>query len=101
MLATVNTGRNTAPRKRPVVRSQDWTQPSSVRQSSRGPRKHAKRTGSSDMAETTANKHATGSPASAPLPRAEPEAVDMSSTRLGRIVTALNKEIEAGQFPGA
>ena len=36
-----------------------------------------------------------------PLPRAQPEAVGMSSARLGRIVTALNGEIEAGQFPGA
>ena len=53
------------------------------------------------MTAATANKHAAGSPASVPLPRAEPEAVGMSSTRLGRIVTALNKEIEAGQLPGA
>jgi len=35
------------------------------------------------------------------LPRAEPEVAGMSSTRLGRIITALNKEIEAGKFPGA
>ena len=35
------------------------------------------------------------------LPRAEPEAVGMSSTRLARIVTALNAQIEAGQLPGA
>ncbi|WP_158929554.1 serine hydrolase [Acidisphaera sp. S103] len=35
------------------------------------------------------------------LPRAEPEAVGMSSVRLARIVTALNREIEAGQLPGA
>ncbi|HEY3846883.1 MAG TPA: serine hydrolase domain-containing protein [Acetobacteraceae bacterium] len=35
------------------------------------------------------------------LPRAEPEAVGMSAARLGRIVTALNREIEAGQLPGA
>ena len=53
------------------------------------------------MTAATANKHAAGSPASVPLPRAEPEAVGMSSTRLDRIITALNKEIEAGQFPGA
>jgi CubicO group peptidase (beta-lactamase class C family) len=45
------------------------------------------------MTETTANKH--------PLPRAEPEAVGMSSARLARIATALHKEIEAGQLPGA
>jgi CubicO group peptidase (beta-lactamase class C family) len=47
------------------------------------------------MTETAANEHA------AALPRAEPEAVGMSSTRLARIVTALNREIEAGQLPGA
>ncbi len=35
------------------------------------------------------------------LPQAEPEAAGMSSARLGRIVTALNREIEAGQLPGA
>ena len=35
------------------------------------------------------------------LPRAEPEAVGMSSTRLARIIPALNAEIEAGQLPGA
>ena len=62
---------------------------------------NAKRTGSSEMTETTATQHAAGSSASVPLSRAEPEAVGMSSTRLGRIVTALNEEIEAGQFPGA
>jgi CubicO group peptidase (beta-lactamase class C family) len=44
----------------------------------------------------TANNHA-----GAALPRAEPEAVGMSSTRLTRILTALNTEIEAGQLPGA
>ena len=44
------------------------------------------------MTETSANT---------PLPRAEPEAVGMSSRRLGRIIPALNEEIEAGQFPGA
>jgi CubicO group peptidase (beta-lactamase class C family) len=53
------------------------------------------------MTETTANQKAADSPASGPLPRADPEAVGMSSMRLGRIVTALNEEIEAGQFPGA
>jgi CubicO group peptidase (beta-lactamase class C family) len=50
-------------------------------------------TGRSDMAGTAANRHT--------LPRAEPEAVGMSAARLGRIVTALNREIEAGQLPGA
>src|SRR6516162_8970875 len=53
------------------------------------------------MTEITASRHAAGSFASGMLPRAEPEAVGMSSTRLGRIATALNEEIEAGQFPGA
>jgi CubicO group peptidase (beta-lactamase class C family) len=53
------------------------------------------------MTETTASERREGSLASASLPRVEPEAVGMSSTRLGRIVTALNEEIEAGQFPGA
>jgi CubicO group peptidase (beta-lactamase class C family) len=44
----------------------------------------------------------TGTTADKPtLPRTEPEAVGMSSTRLARIVTALNQEIEAGQLPGA
>jgi CubicO group peptidase (beta-lactamase class C family) len=53
------------------------------------------------MIETTANQREAGSPARDALSRAEPEAVGMSSTRLGRIITALNKEIEAGQLPGA
>jgi len=53
------------------------------------------------MVETTANQREADSPARGVLPRAEPEAVGMSSTRLDRIITALNKEIEAGQFPGA
>ncbi len=35
------------------------------------------------------------------LPRAEPEAVGMSSARLARIIPTLNAEIEAGQLPGA
>jgi CubicO group peptidase (beta-lactamase class C family) len=35
-----------------------------------------------------------------PLPHAEPEAVGMSSTRLGRIILALNAEVEAGRLPG-
>jgi CubicO group peptidase (beta-lactamase class C family) len=35
------------------------------------------------------------------LPRAEPEAVGMSSARLARIIPALNQQIEAGQLPGA
>ena len=43
----------------------------------------------------------TGTTATKPtLPRAEPEAVGMSSTRLARIVPALNAEIEARQLPG-
>jgi CubicO group peptidase (beta-lactamase class C family) len=53
------------------------------------------------MTETNANQRAAGSLAGAALPRAEPESVGMSSARLGRIVTALNREIEAGQLPGA
>ena len=53
------------------------------------------------MTETKASKQAAGSPANVSLPRAEPEVVGMSSTRLSRIVTALNAEIEAGQLPGA
>jgi len=53
------------------------------------------------MPETTAIESKAGSLASASLPRVEPEAVGMCSRRLGRIVTALNEEIEAGQFPGA
>jgi CubicO group peptidase (beta-lactamase class C family) len=35
------------------------------------------------------------------LPRTEPEAAGMSSSRLARIVTVLNAEVEAGQLPGA
>src|SRR6188768_1851065 len=35
------------------------------------------------------------------LPRAEPEAVGMSSARLARIIPALNAEIERGVLPGA
>jgi CubicO group peptidase (beta-lactamase class C family) len=35
------------------------------------------------------------------LPRAEPEAVGMSSARLARIIPALNAQIEAGRLPGA
>jgi CubicO group peptidase (beta-lactamase class C family) len=58
-------------------------------------------TGRSDMTGTTANNHAASSPAGTALPVAEPEAVGMSSTRLARIVTALNAEIDAGQLPGA
>jgi len=45
------------------------------------------------MTATTINKHT--------LPRAEPEAVGMSSARLARIVPALNAAIEVGQLPGA
>src|SRR5271165_91656 len=54
---------------------------------------HAGETGRSDMTATTANQHT--------LPRAEPEAVGMSSARLARIIPALNAEIEADQLPGA
>ncbi len=53
------------------------------------------------MIEATASQREFGSSAAGALPRAEPEAVGMSSARLGRITTALNKEIEAGKFPGA
>ncbi len=45
------------------------------------------------MTATTANQPA--------LIQAEPEAVGMSSARLGRIITVINREIEAGQLPGA
>src|SRR6185312_2303552 len=58
-------------------------------------------TGGSDMIKTSVGKPAAVSPANAPLPRTEPEAVGMSSTRLGRIITALDTEIEAGRLPGA
>jgi CubicO group peptidase (beta-lactamase class C family) len=53
------------------------------------------------MTGTTENKRAATSTANASLPRAEPEAVGISSTRLARIVPALNAEVEAGQLPGA
>jgi len=53
------------------------------------------------MIKTSVGKPAAVSPANAPLPRTEPEAVGMSSTRLGRIITALDTEIEAGRLPGA
>ena len=44
----------------------------------------------------------TGSTADKPpLPRAEPEAVGLSSARLARIIPALNAEIERGLLPGA
>ena len=52
------------------------------------------------MTETGADDHDLRSPA-APLPYAEPEAVGISSKRLGRIVPALNAAVEAGQLPGA
>lgn len=45
--------------------------------------------------------HVSGLTASAPLPRAEPEAVGMSAKRLGRIIPALSAEVEANQLPGA
>jgi len=48
------------------------------------------------MTQTSADNHA----ASIPLPRADPETVGMCSKRLGRIVTALNAEVDAGQLPG-
>jgi CubicO group peptidase (beta-lactamase class C family) len=53
------------------------------------------------MTATTAAKPAANAFASSALPHAEPEAVGMSSARLARIVTALNREIEAGRLPGA
>jgi CubicO group peptidase (beta-lactamase class C family) len=44
----------------------------------------------------------SGSTATLPtLPHADPEAVGMSSARLGRIMPALNAEIERGVLPGA
>ena len=49
------------------------------------------------MTETSTD----ASPCRGPLPRAEPEAVGLSSTRLGRIVTRLNAEVKANQLPGA
>jgi len=45
------------------------------------------------MTGSTANK--------LPLPRAEPEAVGLSSARLARIIPAVNAEIERGLLPGA
>src|SRR6476619_6771698 len=54
---------------------------------------NASETRRSDMTATTIYKHT--------LPRAEPEAVGMSSARLARIVPALNAAIEVGQLPGA
>jgi CubicO group peptidase (beta-lactamase class C family) len=45
--------------------------------------------------------HAASSVAGASLPHAEPEAVGISSARLGRIIPALNAEVEAGRLPGA
>jgi CubicO group peptidase (beta-lactamase class C family) len=53
------------------------------------------------MTGTTENKRAATSTANTALPCAAPEAVGISSTRLARIVPALNAEIEAGQLPGA
>jgi CubicO group peptidase (beta-lactamase class C family) len=37
----------------------------------------------------------------AALPHAEPESVGVSSARLGRIISVLNAQVEAGQLPGA
>jgi CubicO group peptidase (beta-lactamase class C family) len=54
---------------------------------------NASETRRSDMPATTMSKYT--------LPRAEPEAVGMSSARLARIVPALNAAIEVGQLPGA
>jgi CubicO group peptidase (beta-lactamase class C family) len=62
---------------------------------------NANGTGSNDMTEISAVTHAAGIPADVPLARAEPEAVGMSSTRLDRIIPALNAEVEAGRLPGA
>jgi CubicO group peptidase (beta-lactamase class C family) len=53
------------------------------------------------MTDASADNHATLSPVIAALPYAEPEAVGMSSTRLRRIIPALNAEVEAGRLPGA
>ena len=44
---------------------------------------------------------ADAAPATAPLPRAAPEEVGMSSERLGRIAAVLNPDIERGRLPGA
>jgi CubicO group peptidase (beta-lactamase class C family) len=55
------------------------------------------KSGGNAMNNTTITQRVAG----AALPRAEPEAVGMSSERLGRIITVLNAEVEAGQVPGA
>lgn len=44
---------------------------------------------------------ATASPATTALPPARPEDVGMCSRRLGRILPALQAQIDAGQLPGA
>jgi CubicO group peptidase (beta-lactamase class C family) len=49
------------------------------------------------MIVTSRDEH----PSSIPLLSVQPEAVGMSSTRLARIIPALNAEVEAGQLPGA
>ena len=51
------------------------------------------------MADHPADRPAATAPAA--LPRAEPETVGVSSSRLARIIPALNAQIEAGQTPGA
>ena len=53
------------------------------------------------MTESGVHNRAVRSSAGASLSRVEPEAVGMSSTRLDRIIPALNAEIEAGRLPGA
>jgi CubicO group peptidase (beta-lactamase class C family) len=55
----------------------------------------AESAGRSNMPDINTKSHG------AALAPAEPEAVNMSSARLARIVPALNAEIEAGQLPGA
>jgi CubicO group peptidase (beta-lactamase class C family) len=53
------------------------------------------------MSNTGADAHEAASSGGAQLPREEPEAVGMSSARLGRIIPTLNARVEAGQLPGA
>ncbi len=51
------------------------------------------------MSDYPGDKPAAIAPAA--LPRADPETVGVSSSRLARIIPALNAQIEAGQTPGA